>query len=137
MSTTALPPFQVGQIIFLIPSGERRVMPAQITEEILRRTIAGTETVWMIQLAGSQKSVPLDPEAAEYFVSVDVLRNVLVSRTVQQVNTMIDKVVVTASEIFPQTTQLKEEISAYEDSAVEQTVNVLMPDGTRAKVKLP
>jgi len=112
-------------------------MPAQITEEILRRTIAGTETVWMIQLAGSQKSVPLDPEAAEYFVSVDVLRNVLVSRTVQQVNTMIDRVVVTASEIFPQTTQPKEEISAYEDSAVEQTVNVLMPDGTRAKVKLP
>ena len=112
-------------------------MPAQITEEILRRTIAGTETVWMIQLAGSQKSVPLDPEAAEYFVSVDILRDVLVSRTVQQVNTMIDKVVATASEIFPQTTHLNREISAYEDSAAEQTVNVLMPDGTRAKVKLP
>ena len=112
-------------------------MPAQITEEILRRTIAGTETVWMIQLAGSQKSVPLDPEAAEYFVSVDILRDVLVSRTVQQVNTMIDKVVATASEIFPQTTHPNGEISAYEDSAAEQTVNVLMPDGTRAKVKLP
>jgi len=112
-------------------------MPAQITEEILRRTIAGTETVWMIQLAGSQKSVPLDPEAAEYFVSVDSLRDVLVSRTVQQVNTMIDKVVMTASEIFPQTTQSKGEIYAYEDSATEQTATILMPDGTRAKVKIP
>lgn len=112
-------------------------MPAQITEEILRRTIAGTETVWMIQLAGSQKSVPLDPEAAEYFVSVDSLRDVLVSRTVQQVNTMIDKVVVTASEIFPQTNQSKPEIPAYEDSAAEHTATIVLPDGTRAKVKIP
>jgi hypothetical protein len=112
-------------------------MPAQITEEILRRTIAGTETVWMIQLAGSQKSVPLDPEAAEYFVSVDSLRDVLVSRTVQQVNTMIDTVVMTASEIFPPTIQSNGEIYAYEDSATEQIATVLMPDGTRAKVKIP
>lgn len=114
-------------------------MPAQITEEILRRTIAGTETVWMIQLAGSQKSVPLDPDAAEYFVSVDSLREVLVSRTVQQVNTMIDKVVSTASEIFPrpEVPQSKVEAPAYEDPPAEHTATIVLPDGTRAKVKIP
>ena len=114
-------------------------MPAQVTEEILRRTISGTETVWMIQLAGSQKGVPLDPEAAEYFINVDSLRDVLVSRTVQQVNAMIDKVVATASEIFPQSAvlQQKDEIPTFEDPSVEQTATILMPDGTRAKVKIP
>jgi len=128
MSTETLPPFKVGQIVYLIPSGERRVIPAQITEEILRRTISGQETVWMIQLAGSQKSVPLDPDAAEYFISVDNLRDVLVNRTRAQVFAMLERTELLANETFGQPA----------DNPVfeEETTMVLMPDGTRAKVKI-
>jgi hypothetical protein len=128
MSTETLPPFKVGQIVYLIPSGERRVIPTQITEEILRRTISGQETVWMIQLAGSQKSVPLDPDAAEYFISVDNLRDVLVNRTRAQVFAMLERTELLANETFGQPA----------DNPVfeEETTMVLMPDGTRAKVKI-
>jgi len=128
MSTETLPPFKVGQIVYLIPGGERRVIPAQITEEILRRTISGQETVWMIQLAGSQKSVPLDPDAAEYFISVDNLRDVLVNRTRAQVFAMLERTELLANETFGQPA----------DNPVfeEETTMVLMPDGTRAKVKI-
>ena len=128
MSAETLPPFKVGQIVYLIPNGERRVIPAQITEEILRRTISGQETVWMIQLAGSQKSVPLDPDAAEYFTNIDNLRDVLVNRTKAQVFAMLERTEILAHETFPQPT----------DNPVfeEETTTVLMPDGTRAKVKI-
>lgn len=81
MSEQTLPPFKVGQIVYLIPTGERRVLPAQITEEILRRTVKGTETVWMIQIAGSPKNVPLDPDAAEYFTDMASLRDAMLERT--------------------------------------------------------
>lgn len=128
MSAETLPPFKVGQIVYLIPNGERRVIPAQITEEILRRTISGQETVWMIQLAGSQKSVPLDPEAAEYFTNIDSLRDVLVNRTKTQVFAMLERTEVLAHETFPQPTDK----TVFE----EETTTVLMPDGTRAKVKI-
>jgi hypothetical protein len=112
-------------------------MPAQVTEEILRRTISGTETVWMIQLAGSQKSVPLDPEAAEYYVNISDLRKTLVDRTTQQVNAMVDKVVAAAGEAFPNP-DLKSEILQFPaaNQQTEQSATVLMPDGTRAKVKM-
>lgn len=111
-------------------------MPAQITEEILRRTIGGTETVWMIQLVGSPKSVPLDPEAAEYFVNVDDLRRTLVERTTQQVNSMIDKTISLASEIFQQ--QVPAALSsAFEmEGEPQQTATVTLPDGTKARVKV-
>ena len=135
MSTTALPPFLVGQIIYLIPSGERRVVPAQVTEEILRRTISGTETVWMIQLAGSQKSVPLDPSAAEYYINIDELRQTLVARTTQQVNSMIDRVEEAAREMFSVVEEPQPQ--PFELPINDQTATVLLPDGTRAKVRIP
>ena len=109
-------------------------VPAQITEEILRRTISGTETVWMIQLAGSQKSVPLDPEAAEYYVDISDLRKTLVDRTTQQVNAMVDKVVAAALEAFPQPDAVSDVLLF--PSQVDQPTTIVMPDGTRAKVKM-
>jgi len=82
----------------------------------------------MIQLAGSQKSVPLDPDAAEYFTSVDNLRDVLVNRTRAQVFAMLERTELLANETFGQPA----------DNPVfeEETTMVLMPDGTRAKVKI-
>jgi hypothetical protein len=134
MSTTALPPFQVGQIIYLIPAGERRVMPAQVTEEILRRTITGTETVWMIQLAGSSKSIPLEPSAAEYFIDVDELRRSLVDRTTQQVNSMIDKTVSLANDTFRQ--RAPDLTASNVDAEEQQTATIMLPDGTKARVRV-
>jgi hypothetical protein len=128
MSAETLPSFKVGQIVYLIPSGERRVIPAQITEEILRRTISGQETVWMIQLAGSQKSVPLDPDAAEYFTSVEILRDILVDRTRAQVVAMLDRAETLAIETFSPRDE--------ESDILEEPATVLLPDGTRAKVKI-
>ena len=82
----------------------------------------------MIQLAGSQKSVPLDPDAAEYFTSVDILRDLLVERTKKQVVAMLEKAGALAEEAFVQPV----DEPVFEDEAA----TVLMPDGTRAKVKI-
>lgn len=127
--------FKVGQVIYLIPKGERRVVPAQVTEEILRRTMSGEEIVWMLRLAGSQKTAPLDPDAAEYFTDVDVLRDVMIQRTTQQVKGMLDKTVEIAEEAFGrrlQPAELPSEIDELED---EQPMTVMLPDGTKAKVR--
>jgi len=110
-------------------------MPAQVTEEILRRTLEGTETVWMIQLAGSPKSIPLEPDAAEYFVDVNELRRSLVERTTQQVNSMIDKTVALANEVFERQAHDEPMFDAGADDQ-PQTATVTLPDGTKARVKV-
>jgi len=132
MNTT--PSFKVGQVIFLIPKGERRVVPAQVTEEILRRTMSGEEIVWMLRLAGSQKTAPLDPDAAEYFTD-DILRDVMIQRTTQQVKSMLDKTVEIAEEAFGRQSQPAELPSALDESDDEQPMTVVLPDGTKAKVR--
>ncbi len=131
MSEQTLPPFKVGQIVYLIPTGERRVLPAQITEEILRRTVKGTETVWMIQIAGSPKSVPLDPEAAEYFTDVVSLREAMLERTRKQVLSMLDKVEAMAHETF-QESSLEETTS----EIPSESATITLPDGTKARVRI-
>ena len=131
MSEQTLPPFKVGQIVYLIPTGERRVLPAQITEEILRRTVRGTETVWMIQIAGSAKSVPLDPDAAEYFTSVDALRDIMIERTKKQVIAMLEKTEALAREVFQE--QVEEELPV---SSEDEAATITMPDGTKARVRI-
>jgi len=135
MSTSTIPSFKVGQVIFLIPKGERRVVPAQVTEEILRRTMSGEETVWMLRLAGSQKTAPLDPEAAEYFTDVDALRDIMIQRTTQQVKSMLDKTVEIAEEAFGRRLQPTELPSASDKFEEEQSMTVVLPDGTKAKVR--
>jgi hypothetical protein len=130
MSDQTLPAFKVGQIVYLIPAGERRVLPAQITEEILRRTVKGSETVWMIQIVGSPKSVPLDPEAAEYFTDIGTLREAMLERTRRQVMSMLDKVESTAHEIFPESSpeETTNEVPA-------ESTTVTLPDGTKVRVR--
>ena len=138
MSTYSLQSFKVGQIIYLIPENERKVLPAQVTEEILRRTLDGEETVWMIKLAGSQKNVPLDPDAAEYFTDVNLLRETLINRTTAQVNTMLDKTIEIANETFGARVQQSFESISIPASINEQAPNitVVLPDGTKAKVRV-
>lgn len=81
----------------------------------------------MIQLAGSQKSVPLDPDAAEYFTSIDSLRDLLVERTKMQVIAMLERAERVAIETFsPQDDEPALEIPS---------TTVVLPDGTRAKVR--
>lgn len=136
MNTNSSPPFKVGQVVYLIPTGERRVIPAQITEEILRRTLSGEETVWMIKLAGSQKSVPLDPDAAEYYTDVEALRDILIQRTTQQVNGMLLKTVELAEEAFGRPERPAETFSVPSDLVDDSVATVIMPDGAKAKVRI-
>lgn len=131
MSEQTLPSLKVGQIVYLIPTGERRVLPAQITEEILRRTVRGTETVWMIQIAGSPKSVPLDPDAAEYFTDMISLREAMIERTRKQVLAMLDKVEAMARETFQESDPADEPTNDPVDVAT-----VTLPDGTKARVRI-
>lgn len=156
MSNRPLPPLKVGQVIFLIPSGERRVLPAQVTEEILRRTLSGQETAWNIKIAGNEKSIPLDPDAAEYYISIDELRTSLIDKVTQQIDKMIGNASDIAASAFkqaPQPPALVFNASEAEDPEDEQddivpagkkvykesetgNVSVVLPDGTRAKVRL-
>lgn len=133
MSEQTLPPFKVGQIVYLIPTGERRVMPAQITEEILRRTVRGTETVWMIQVAGSPKSVPLDPDAAEYFTSIDNLRDIMIERTKKQVIAMLEKTEALARQLFQDS---ESELVQSDPEVTSESTKIVMPDGTTARVRI-
>ena len=98
----------------------------------------GEETVWMIKLAGSQKNVPLDPDAAEYFTDVNLLRETLINRTTAQVNTMLDKTIEIANETFGARVQQSFESISIPASINEQAPNitVVLPDGTKAKVRV-
>jgi len=83
----------------------------------------------MIQLVGSQKSVPLDPDAAEYFTDINDLRRVLTQRTVEQLNLMIDRTYEVAMEAF---SMPAESMSQSDDSDI---LTITLPDGTKAKVR--
>jgi hypothetical protein len=89
----------------------------------------------MIQLAGSPKSIPLEPEAAEYFIDINELRRSLVERTTQQVNTMIDKTVALANEVFQREAHV-EPMPDLESDDQPQTATITLPDGTKARIKV-
>ena len=85
----------------------------------------------MIQIAGSPKSVPLDPDVAEYFTDMVSLREAMLDRTRKQVLAMLEKVESTAREIFQETSpeEIPGEVST-------DSTTVTLPDGTKARVRI-
>lgn len=137
------------------------MLPAQVTEEILRRTLQGQETAWNIRIAGSEKSISLDPAAAEYYTSIDELRGSLIEKVTQQIDKMVGNATEIASSAFKQAPQAPSLVFDSSDDTADAeeaqddapddivpvgkrvykeseagNVRVVLPDGTRAKVRL-
>jgi hypothetical protein len=125
MSKT-LPPFVVGQTIFLIPHETRAVIPAVVVEEITKKTINGSQTSWMIFTPSSQKPVKLDTSACEIFTTISDVRKSLFDR----VSIAIEEMIVEVEEISSALNK------AMQPQQVDDAPTVVtLEDGTKARIK--
>ena len=142
--------YTIGQILYVVLNKKSQVYPMQIIEVITKKTLQGEDVKYLLR-AGSDKSstVMLDQIDGELFDSADVARSVLIKRATTQVNRLIDMAVKKSQEWYgsledtPQTIQdlpdLSEDIqhTTSINSKSKETAEVMLPDGTVAKIKMP
>ena len=81
----------VGQIVYLLSNRDIRVYPAQVIEEINRKTLSGSETSYVIKLPDKKLSeVHISQIDAEIFTSADELEEKMIENAKNKIRALIE-----------------------------------------------
>ena len=83
--------YKVGQVIYLIHPQKLAVIPAQITEQIIKRTILGEETVYNLQPPGEVDQVTLSDFDGEVFENLGSVREYLLANAQKHIESVIER----------------------------------------------
>lgn len=128
--------YRVGQVLYVLMSKETKIVPVQIIEEIIKRTVSGESISYIVKAGKNDKSVSLQDLDGEVFDNVELLRETLTKKVMNTVNVVIDNAITRASEWYDQP-EVVSPLADVSQVTSEDTVAVKLPDGKIANVKLP
>ena len=98
--------FPVGSIVYFLHSKTERVLPAQVVEKIVRTSLDGSKSTYIIAVQSSEqiKRIEVDPSVVDIFPSPEEMKDFMVSRATAAVTKLVEKAV-EASAIFEPVTQ--------------------------------
>lgn len=138
--------YNVGQVLFVVLNKKSQVYPMQIVEIIHKKTLQGDDVKYLLQ-GGTDKGsrVILDEIDGEIFESAEKARTVLVSRATQQVNNIVNLAIKKSREWYGVQSEEKQvetienlpDLNASSVSSDAGPTEVMLPDGSIAKIRLP
>ena len=146
---------RVGQVLFIILNKKQQVIPVQVTEQIVRRTLNGEEISYTVSIPAREglKPMTLEQIDGEVFTSIDQVKERMFENATEVINAITEKAGAVAKNRF----DYQPERNENNDSSVEPLTDddvlvtprnntkspgpgeamVDLGDGTVAKVKLP
>lgn len=144
--------YSIGQVLFIVLNKKSQIYPMQVVEIITKKTLKGEEIQYLLQ-GGSDKAstVLLNQVDGEIFDESEKAKSILVQRATSQINRLVDSAVTKSKEWYgvsaidssPYSIQDLPELNtrtfdmSRKAQDGEDAVNVTLPDGTVAKVRLP
>lgn len=144
----------VGDILYVVSNKKRQVLPAQVIEQINRKTLAGEQIQYQVLIAGAQSPVDLDSlsSVGKIFSSLEDVRSSLYRQAEVAITQVLESAASLASEHFAASDDGSlQEIDSSDDSSDDSAsmengesdlpkvkrVKVKLPDGTSASVSMP
>ena len=132
--------YSVGQVLYILVKKQQSVIPVQVVEQILRRTIAGEETMYSVNVptkGGQLTQLSLDEVSGDVFVTLDEAHAKMLENASAAIDSLISSALATANKYFPAADIPHEALNGSELDGGKQTVEALMDDGTVVKVHMP
>ena len=136
--------YNVGQVLYLIHNEKRTVIPVQVVEQILRRSLEGERTTYMVQLPSPRATASdpreLDSLPCEVYESLDDVKTILVKNARVVIDELISKASSLANTHFSngELAETERPLGQVDVSDVStDTVRITLDDGTIANVKIP
>jgi hypothetical protein len=86
--------YQVGQILYILPSTKTAVVPVQVVEEITKKTLRGREVSYMVRFGkDADKILDINDIQGEIYDSSDQVKRVLVERSTSALNRLVNNAV--------------------------------------------
>ena len=101
--------FPVGSIVYFLHNKTERVLPAQVTEKIVRTSVDGSRATYIIAVKSkdSLKNIEIDPRDVSVFQTPDEMKSFMVSRATSAISSLV-QAAVKSSEIFQNVTKVLE-----------------------------
>jgi hypothetical protein len=127
--------YDVGQVLYVISKKERKVYPVLVIEEIVRKTLSGAETSYIVQLPDRKATTfPLEAVTDHPFTSAAEIRDHLVRTASDSISAMVMEAETLAQVLRP--TPVEAAASLHVEPEEDETVLVDLPDGTKARLRV-
>ncbi len=92
--------YHVGQIIYLRVSKSTKILPAQICEEVVTRTLAGQKVSYFCRLPGQEDSFDIAELDATIYTDPEKLRSELIQNASEGINKIVNNAKLIAQKQF-------------------------------------
>lgn len=133
--------YQVGDVLFIVSNKRRQIFPVRVVEQVIRKTLAGEDVSYRVQIPGGDKPTVIDLGGIDGTVhtTIERAREFLYEQATRAIEQMLS----TAQEMV---TELGADTPAPVKTAPPEPltpkngaskVKVRLDDGTSATVTLP
>ena len=133
----------VGQLLFVLDTNSRSIIPAQVDEVIVSKTVKG-ETVQHKLVFPNGKKAVLEKMSAPWFTEITDAKSFLLSEAEKMIDKVVENATQSAEKHFQSSTQTDTSEGVYSPSDQQTPIlnnddqlTVDLGDGRRAKVHLP
>ena len=92
--------YQVGQIIYLRVSKSTKILPAQICEEVVTRTLSGQKVSYFCRLPGQEETFDIAELDATIYKDPEQLRAELIQNASEGINKIVNNAKLIAQKQF-------------------------------------
>ena len=133
----------VGQLLFVLDTKSHSIIPAQVDEVIVSKTVKGETVQHKLAFPNGKKAV-LEKMSAPWFVEIADAKSFLLSEAEKMIDKVVQNATVTAEKYFDSRTHVNQIEDVYQspDQLIPTTndsdqLTVDLGDGRKAKVHLP
>jgi hypothetical protein len=129
--------YQVGQVLYLILNKKQQVIPAQVVEQIVRRTLSGEMTLHSVKLPTKESLYKLEELDAEIYHSPEDVQKKLRANALSVIEQMVTRAEALAKKTFeiPGSSNISPPIEKHGD--INSCTSITLENGTVANVYIP
>lgn len=131
--------YEVGQVLFLILNKRQQVLPVQVNEQVVRRSLDGEEISYSVAVPVSKgvKLYDLSELDGELYSSIEEARDVLYEHATQAINAITEKAAAVADSRFKVSPDPSLDDISVPEGQPQDSLKITLEDGTIANVKMP
>jgi len=133
----------VGSVIYVAFDKKAQILPALVVEKIIREKPEGSEVSFGLQFSNGEP-VQVVKQTENMFVSLESARENLISRLTKNIELVCNRakesekeLLSFKNEVFPQALASDPQALASDKDFEDEAFLIDLPDGTKARVKLP
>mgnify|MGYP003119881832 CR=1 FL=1 len=130
--------YYVGQVLFLLIQKDKKVLPVQVIEQIVRKTLDGETVSYNVRLPDTKMTTAsLDSVDAEVFTSAEDAKAVMVKSAVSAIDKIVNVAVSAANdkfESFERPARVDEDVLRISDEIQMSEISTSDPSESDASV---